>query len=121
MSTPPLHEDLFESHTMSFGEHLEQLRIALAKSCVWLAIGIGIGFYFCEPVARAISEPFRRQLREYHLAKTSRAFSKLYGTELPSDFLRFLTDQHVMPRPGFELELVDASQPMDFATAASVP
>ena len=36
-------DDLFEKSSMTFGEHLDELRIALVKSSIWLALGMLVG------------------------------------------------------------------------------
>ena len=43
-------KDLFEDTRMSFGEHLEDLRKALFKAAIGLAIGCAIGFTFANQV-----------------------------------------------------------------------
>ncbi len=36
-------DDLFDNSTMTFGEHLDELRQALVKAILWLAGGMVIG------------------------------------------------------------------------------
>ena len=47
-------DDLFESSTMSFGEHLEELRTTLVRAIIGLMIGFGVG------------PDFRRSDRQVH-------------------------------------------------------
>lgn len=67
-------EDLFEASTMTFGEHLEELRKALARALVWWAAGALIAFVFiAQPVIRWIQEPLQQAIIEY---KADRGIAK---------------------------------------------
>ncbi len=114
-------DDLFERHTMSFGEHLEQLRAALVKACLWLAVGTAIGLYFSEHVVQWMSEPFRQQLRQYHVDRMAVTFQQAIGTRPPDYFLEFLERQQVIPRSGYVLEAPELNSSMDFREAAASP
>lgn len=114
-------DDLFQRSSMSFGEHLEQLRLTLMKACLWLAAGTAIGLYFSEPVVQWMSEPFRTQLRQYHLDRLSRAFKSAVGTEPRGDLMALLHKRHLIPREGFVLECEPLNRSLDFSTAAELP
>ncbi len=118
MISIPMTDDLFERNTMSFGEHLEQLRLALIKSCLWLAVGSAIGLYYSEQVVQWISTPFREQLRQYHIDRVAGAYVRLFGSQPPAAFLELLHKQQVIPRAGFVLEGSDYESSLDFETAA---
>ena len=60
---PP--DDLFSDTTMSFGEHLEELRGVLVKSAVALGICFLIGLYFANKVVMQIQGPLKKALEEY--------------------------------------------------------
>ena len=49
--------DPFKHTSMTFGEHLDELRSALFKAGLALAIGFLIGLYFGEAVVRHIQDP----------------------------------------------------------------
>ncbi len=59
-------DDLFQSSTMTFGEHLEELRTCLIRATLGLAIGVAIGFLVARPVVKLIEEPLRRALGDYY-------------------------------------------------------
>jgi sec-independent protein translocase protein TatC len=59
-------DDLFKDSTMTFGEHLEELRRALFKAMLWLVVGCGIGLYFSDWVVQYINEPLEAALKEYY-------------------------------------------------------
>jgi sec-independent protein translocase protein TatC len=63
-------EDLFKDTTMTFGEHLEELRMCLFKAVVGLVIGFLIGLTVGGPVTRAIERPLKRALTAYEQKKS---------------------------------------------------
>jgi sec-independent protein translocase protein TatC len=60
-------DDLFESKTMTFGEHLEELRGSLAKALIWLVVGmvVGLGF-FANRVIRYVQTPLESAIRDFN-------------------------------------------------------
>lgn len=59
-------EDLFKDTTMTFGEHLEELRTCLFKAVVGLVIGFLVGLAAAKPVVRVIERPLKQALRAYY-------------------------------------------------------
>jgi sec-independent protein translocase protein TatC len=59
-------DDLFKDSTMTFGEHLEELRSALFKALIGLVIGCGIGLYFGSSVVQFINQPLVEALETYY-------------------------------------------------------
>ena len=59
-------DDLFENSTMTFGEHLEELRGALAKAIICLVIGmcISLGF-FADSLIRYVQAPLEDAIRQF--------------------------------------------------------
>lgn len=50
-------DDLFDSSTMTFGEHLEELRHCLVRALIWLGIGLAIGLLFANRVVAFVADP----------------------------------------------------------------
>ncbi len=67
-------DDLFQHTSMTFGEHLEELRVALFKSVIALVIGFAIGLAFGSWVVAAIQTPLETAL----------------GTEYQKDAMEFV-------------------------------
>lgn len=65
----PSDDDLFQSSTMTFGEHLEELRACLIRAAAGLAITVLAGFFVARPVVQLIEEPLRRALGDYYSAR----------------------------------------------------
>ena len=66
---PP--DDLFSDSTMSFGEHLEELRGVLVKAVTALAIGFLIGLFLANEVVQQIQDPLKKALGKYYLETAS--------------------------------------------------
>jgi sec-independent protein translocase protein TatC len=59
-------DDLFKDSTMTFGEHLEELRRALFKAMLGLIVGCAIGLYFGSSVVQFINDPLVDALESYY-------------------------------------------------------
>jgi len=59
-------DDLFEKSSMTFGEHLEELRKALAKSAIWMAAGLLVGLPMASSVVRYMQGPLEASLNKYY-------------------------------------------------------
>ena len=58
-------KDLFDDTTMTFGEHLEALRMHLWKALIGLALGVVLTLYFGEHVVALIRSPIDRALQNH--------------------------------------------------------
>lgn len=91
---PP--DDLFESTSMSFGEHLEELRSVLIRALLGLMIGFGIGLYFAKNVVDTIQGPLKSSLDTYYLDKAKSDLMADYasrGELAPSDELEIIKER----------------------------
>lgn len=59
-------EDLFEETSMTFGEHLEELRACLVRALIGLSIGMVIGFLIANHVVRWIKSPLVTALNQHY-------------------------------------------------------
>lgn len=59
-------EDLFKDSTMTFGQHLEELRGALFRSLLGVAITLMIGLWQGDRVVAVIKSPLERALGNYY-------------------------------------------------------
>jgi sec-independent protein translocase protein TatC len=85
-------EDLFESTKMTFGEHLEELRLSLVKAILSLVVGVLIGLLFANKVVEYVQTPLKNALRTYYSNMEGEKQFNLYiddlkarGAPLPSD------------------------------------
>lgn len=70
-------DDLFRDSTMTFGEHIEELR-----SCLWKAIkGVGIALllttFVGQEVVRILAWPLNSELKHWHVTKRQERFETL--------------------------------------------
>ena len=69
-------EDLFKDTTMTFGEHLEELRGCLWKAMIGLVAGFLIGMWFAEDVVKFIKTPMEDALGVFHSKLVVQKFEK---------------------------------------------
>lgn len=62
----PLDDDLFKDSTMTFGEHLEELRSSLIKALLALAAGCIFGMLVGRSIVDAITHPLRAALQAHY-------------------------------------------------------
>jgi sec-independent protein translocase protein TatC len=106
----PSDDDLFQSSTMTFGEHLEELRTCLIRAAAGLAVAVLLGFFVARPVVHLIEEPLRRALGDYYSKRAIETAADWKtrtqgGTPLPysQEEIRDAVEKHAMT---FELREV---------------
>ena len=62
----PREDDLFKESTMTFGEHLEELRTCLFKSLIGLVVGFIVGLMVGGYVVNFIQRPLTHALDHYY-------------------------------------------------------
>ena len=67
-------EDLFQTSTMTFGEHLEELRVCLIRATFGLLVAVLLGFLVAQPVVHLIEQPLRRALGNYYTERSIETF-----------------------------------------------
>jgi len=68
MSNIP-NDDLFKESTMSFGEHLEELRVSLFRSMFGLVLGTVVALLIAHHIVHAIQGPLKDALDRFYLDK----------------------------------------------------
>ncbi len=85
-------DDIFQESTMTFGEHLEELRACLFKAIVGLVLGCLVGLAVGGYVTRFIQKPVLDALAEYYEDQAARKAQdqleqfRRAGYDLPGDF-----------------------------------
>ena len=96
-------EDLFEGSKMTFGEHLEELRVALVRSLIGIAIGSIVGFAISNHVIRFVETPLLQALDDYYRRgrRAGRTLAADPQIERPRDRCpQGLPRLHAHPPPG---------------------
>jgi sec-independent protein translocase protein TatC len=89
-------DDLFESSTMTFGEHLEELRVALFRSLVGLVVGFLIGLLVAQHVVLGIQTPLKSALKKHYEIKASERLQTLYGEDLDEEVVQFMKSSQLV-------------------------
>jgi sec-independent protein translocase protein TatC len=76
-------DDLFENSTMTFGEHLEELRHCLIRAIICLGIGLAVGLTVANQVVRYVAEPLKVAILDFN-AKRSLAMLGYEDLEAPA-------------------------------------
>ena len=69
-------EDLFKESTMTFGEHLEELRSCLIKALLWLLVGFAIGLSVGDWMVATIQGPLEKSLKTHYQAAGKREYKQ---------------------------------------------
>jgi len=63
-------EDLFKDTTMTFGEHLEELRMSLFKALIGLVVGFVFGLVVGQRVVDFLQQPLRKALTKFYAGQS---------------------------------------------------
>jgi sec-independent protein translocase protein TatC len=83
-------EDLFSSSTMTFGEHLEELRVSLTRALIGLVIGFLFGLLIANQVVLWIQIPLEDALGKHYSEIAKLRLDKLYADEVPTEVENFV-------------------------------
>ena len=98
-------DDLFgEGKTMTFGEHLEELRVCLFRSVIGIGIGCVVGFFIANDVVRFFQGPLERAMERYYLDK---AISD--NKQLTVEEKRIILDEGMVREP-FHVETAQVAE-----------
>ena len=78
-------DDLFEKSSMSFGDHLEELRRTLLKASLWLAVGLCVGLPSATTVLNWMQVPLKISLARYYDKMTKAEIAKSTGVDISVD------------------------------------
>jgi sec-independent protein translocase protein TatC len=116
----PVNDDLFSESTMTFGEHLEELRGALFRSLIGLMIGFLIACFVANRIVQWIQVPLIDALEEYYHENAVNEIKKKYPSEtLPPEVQRmvdagYAPDSSMMIEPVSLLEQLRRDYPGKF-------
>src|SRR5260370_22577356 len=100
-------DDLFRESTMTFGEHLEELKHRLVRAVFWLVLGLLVGLVIGKQVVHLIQSPLTRALEDYYGAKAKATLKEKYG-DLPAEteslFMAGYVPEQVNVQPSRVLE-----------------
>ncbi len=85
------HEDLFEGTKMTFGEHLEELRVVLMRGLVGLVVGVLIGMMVANSVVKFVEEPLVDALKTHFGEVAKDELAEQYPGEVPDELNEMAT------------------------------
>jgi sec-independent protein translocase protein TatC len=100
-------EDIFKDTTMTFGEHLEELRMRLFKAILGLVVGFLLGLAVGGHVVNFIQLPLERALKKYYQKQSVEKIEadlqqlRQAGYDLPGDpeeLKKFVARENLMPQ-----------------------
>jgi sec-independent protein translocase protein TatC len=94
--TRKAHDDLFDGTTMTFGEHLEELRRSLFRGIIGIVIGCAIGFWIANEVVRFFQSPLERAMQRYYLDKALADFGS-DPDQVPIEVRKMIIDEGLIP------------------------
>ena len=86
-------DDLFEKSSMSFGEHLDELRRTLLKCSIWLALGLIVGLPMANYVLKFMQVPLQTSLNRYMDKKNKSEMKASVGTDVSPELSKWLVDE----------------------------
>jgi sec-independent protein translocase protein TatC len=86
-------EDLFAETTMSFGDHLEELRLALSKALIGLLVCFLLGLLIANYVVSYIQTPLKKALEGHYISKAISELHKEYPDEISPDIEQFIREK----------------------------
>ncbi len=110
-------DDLFDNSTMTFGQHLEELRQCLVKAICWLVGGLAIGLVFADRVIIFVKSPLETAIQQFN---TDRDLHRLgYGDRLDDPELQPLR-QFLMQHALAWQVVYEVPEELQTLTAASI-
>ncbi|MCH8921585.1 MAG: twin-arginine translocase subunit TatC [Planctomycetes bacterium] len=90
-------KDLFAETTMTFGEHIEELRRCLWKAMIGLLIGFGIGLSVGDRIVEFIQSPLKRSLEDYYSNQAKEQLRREYEGKVSPEVLAMVVDRGLIP------------------------
>jgi len=97
MKNPFNDDDYFKTSTMSFGEHLEELRRVLINALYGLAVAMLAGFLFAPAVVRYFKLPIEDALEEFYLNKALKSEETRGDSRLSLERMNLIKNHEMVP------------------------
>lgn len=88
-------DDLFAGTTMTFGEHLEELRICLFRALAGLFLGFLVGMAVANHVVTFIQGPLAKAIEKYYVGVNTDKLRKEYPEQISEEFLQFMVAHNI--------------------------
>ncbi|MHB8903206.1 MAG: twin-arginine translocase subunit TatC, partial [Thermoguttaceae bacterium] len=95
-------EDLFRESTMTFGEHLEELRTCLWRAVIGLVLGFVVGLFVAQSVIAWIQKPLEQALQTYRTTqakeKVQKRIDEYVAKGYPANVAEVVGKTHMIPK-----------------------
>jgi len=85
-------EDLFEGTKMTFGEHLEELRVVLVRGLLGLVVGVLVGMLMANSVVKFVEGPLVVALEKHFGEVAKDELHRVYPDEVPKQLDEMATE-----------------------------
>jgi len=114
-------DDLFEKSSMTFGEHLEELRKTLGKAFVWLAVGTCLGLYLAQDIVNFIESPLKAAIHQFYVDRAKALYEEANGEKPSEELATWITSNGMMPERVFVDPAAIQELPQDLNPETSKP
>ncbi|MEQ1827333.1 MAG: twin-arginine translocase subunit TatC [Pirellula sp.] len=90
-------DDLFEKSSMSFGDHLEELRRSLVWCAIWLAVGLCVGLPFAGEVVKFMQGPLEAALLDYYVGENVKEMEATTKETVSPELKKWMYDTQRAP------------------------
>ena len=90
-------EDLFAESTMTFGEHLEELRGSLGRALVGLLVAFLVALLFASTVVRWIQSPLENALVRFYQSRGHEQLAANFDGTPPEELSSMISDRGLAP------------------------
>ena len=97
MSKDKVSEDLFEDTKMSFGEHIEELRVVFIRALIGIGIATVLGFMLSHHVVNFLQVPLKQAIEDFRLKRAAEKFEKS-GTPIPLAVEQKMETDRLLPQ-----------------------
>lgn len=120
----PHNEDLFEDTKMSFGEHLEELRVVLVRALIGLTIGFMIALLVAGRVVSYLQTPLKEAITDFTIERAKEEIKRENDNIIPPEIEPRLNQDRLTPKdfkvdPEILLAFISQESDIDVAAFAS--
>ncbi|MDA9857533.1 twin-arginine translocase subunit TatC [Rubripirellula sp.] len=113
-------DDLFENSTMTFGEHLEELRHSLVRAAIALAAGLVLGLLVADRVVLFVQTPLQSAIQKFNADRALYQLNYDPADEANRDLYEFLSTNALVWEIVYEIPDEYQALSMDSMQAAQV-
>jgi len=91
-------DEIFKDSVMTFGEHLNELRGALWRAILGIAVGILVGFFVADAIVKFIQSPLEAALKRFYLDSYADELRRINPNATEADLAQVLERRMVFER-----------------------